>query len=204
MRDKGLQFTFEGGGYLPAGDVTSGGFGAWIFTYKANPHLSYGLGFRAGGTDTDAQMESKTVVLSTGKEYFHTEEDISFSGPDVFLRGQYRLNDKRLSPFASCNLGIRFNADDHGGYLANEIVEKVGDYDKSVLYISPALGLSLRTTHNSYLELKIGYELSPSLKGKTLEETTNKEVNTWTRKGVSLSAPFVMLGFTHTTGLFSK
>lgn len=183
-RDNGIQFTIEGASVAPwnigrSDDKYSSYGGMLAVTYKMNPNISLGLGYG---------FECTSINLDDGG---HTEE--AMPTHNMFLRGQYRLNDNRFSPIASCDLGIRkfkpnYSEDDWGGKL---------EFGTN-FFVAPAIGFSLRTTNNSYLECKVGYTISPKL---------SADFKPWKEEGISISgpvsAPFIKLGFTHTFGLGS-
>lgn len=167
-RDQGVQYGIE----LPIG------FGAnslidigpaFVLGYKINPNLSVALGYHAGGLSVDRNL----IEESIGDSYYgggRTDEDSEqlFGGQhSLFLRGQYRVIDKRLSPIASVDIGFRkYNFDD--GNFLNSINDSY-EIDKKLtrsagFLFSPAVGASLRTTNNSYLELKVGYHCTNGLK----------------------------------------
>lgn len=102
-----------------------------------------------------------------------------------FLRGQYNLTSKRFSPFIACDAGMHINR------YYDDSKPKSTDF-----YVDPSIGLSIRTTNNSYLDLKVGYSLT------TVDVTD--EYFTESEKSVNGSAPFISLGFRHTFGWGSK
>lgn len=212
-RDKGFQVTFEGGKIGSGSDEYSGVLGNFVLSYKMNPNLSFGIG---GGVDkVDTKVEDgiyeNLVRTSRGwKDYYNYtySTDVSISAIKAFVRGQYRLTDKRLSPFASCDVGLRFYSYDGSinGWGDNQSLsyrdEALGNAPSSALFISPAVGMSLRTFNNSYLELKAGYSLSSGMGSKEAEYEYSNSVghyqSTLTREKIGFSSPFVMLSWTHT------
>ena len=100
----------------------------------------------------------------------------------------------RFSPFASLDLGIRsFHDSDWDEFEYSDTKEW-----KSVgFFMRPAVGVSLRTTNNSYFEARVGYSLSSKLKGYERDEYNYyydvvKDVNT--------PGLFFTIGWTHTFG----
>lgn len=200
-RDKGLQFTIEGGGNYGKDDF--GGYGNFVCTYKLNPHFSVGGGigyellkpFSSGSEDIQ-------VITINNWDGRYSEKTYRYHGDvtamNLFARGTYRLTDKSISPFVSVDAGV-------GLYSYNENI--LQGYDnivdmpsKTIPFVSPAIGLSMRTTNNSYIELKAGYSLNTGIKAqKGYTETTYVSTS-----GKSLSHPFVSIGFTHTFGKRGK
>lgn len=211
-RDKGFQLTLEAGTGNPwkfGGD--SGGYGSLGGTilagYKINPNISVGLGYSYGAFYMNMMCESNTAVGASAGESFSAKDPAEGKAHDIFLRGQYRFTDGKLSPFVACDLGVRkygYNDPDWvyapvDGYDFSELEPK-----KSNFYIAPAVGLSLRTTNNSYLELKVGYDFASKLKEQTAlynetgEPYIDGEPRYMTYKSASMSSLFVRIGFTHT------
>ncbi len=94
----------------------------------------------------------------------------------LFARGVYRLSKKRFSPIAACDIGLRFiNINFEDDYLDSESSSYSGS--GTHFFIAPAVGGSLRMASNSYLSLKVGYQIEKDLSGL-----------------------LVNLGFTHTFG----
>lgn len=203
IRNSGVQITLEGGKMNFGGDEYDGYTGALVFTYKLNPNLSFGLG---GGVDfVNSYVEDaykSLLIRQDGNVYgggSGSDIDVDFHAVKVFARGTYRLNDKRLSPFASCDAGMRIYSFDEFFYTEDALI----DNPSSVApFVSPAIGLSLRTTNNSYIELKAGYSFAKNVFGETKEgtyENGNYQFEyTASCKPMKMSAPFVTLGFTHT------
>lgn len=208
-RNKGLQFTLEGSTNISQGE--NFGFGSNLAcTYKLNPHFSVGGGvgyeelkpfkhyalFGSGGEDIN--------VICFDQNGNYTMNTYSYEGSvkafKFFARGTYRITDRRLSPFVSVDAGMRlysFNKNVMQGY--DGIVKGPS---KVAPFVNPAIGLSLRTTNNSYIELKVGYELAPTMKAqKGYDEASETYISTSKR---SLSQPFLSLGFTHTFGKRGK
>jgi hypothetical protein len=176
------------------------------FTYKLNPHFSVGLG---GGVDYVSPFESSAYgdvhVIRNGSEnqyYYNNSSEMAYH---VFARGVYRILDRRCSPFISLDAGVRIYSWDKGIYDDSHLyasgVDKFSDPKKTYLFASPAIGYSFRTTNNSYLDVKIGYTLSPNLKGQ--KEWGSQETGGYyyiASKSKRLSYPFLSVGFTHTFG----
>lgn len=217
-RDKGPQITLEGGkmGFGMHGSKEYDGFlGDIVLSYKLNPNLSIGIGGGVDAVHTEIEDGIKRYLLRwDGDEYNNTYEFEmgNFTATKAFIRGQYRLTDKKLSPFASCDVGLRFysyddTADEHT-YFYKELEKQydvtLGDFPSTAFFVSPAIGLSLRTFNNSYLELKVGYSLSSGDKSKHIElENSRSDIIQQVildREKVSFSAPYVTLGWTHTFG----
>ena len=106
----------------------------------------------------------------------------------------YKFNNSKLAPFVFIDAGIKRFSFNHPGLHVNNIELDHGsleDLTQIKLFISPALGLSLRTTNNSYIDLCIGYDL---VNGISLYE----------RKKVHANHLYLKFGFTHTFKWLSK
>lgn len=213
-RDRGLQFTLEGGTNFGKADDLLGYGANLVCTYKLNPHFSVGGGvgyekfkpFTAWDNDGNYGSEGEDIqVITPGRNSGEYDEDYyayygDVTALNVFARGVYRLTDRRFSPFVSVDAGVALYSFDEAmiqGY--DDIVDEPS---KVRPFVSPAIGFSLRTTKNSYLELKGGYTFATGVKaqkGYSAEESTY--VST---AGKSLCRPFVTLGFTHTFGKRGK
>ena len=214
IRDRGMQLTLEGGKIGFGGDEYDGGMGAFVFSYKFNPHINIGIGFGGDFVSSYAENGIKSLQIRDDGNVYRRSSDINedIYAIKAFLRGQYRLTDRRLSPIVACDAGMRiYSYDDFYGYSTEEgSVEQVLGKPSSIgLFVSPSIGLSLRTTNNSYLELKAGYSLAPGISGKRneMEYTTSNNlhfIHTASSKPLKMSAPFITLGFTHTFNWGSK
>ena len=118
-----------------------------------------------------------------------------------FARGNYRLLDKRLSPIGTIDIGMRkykWEGDEDEpepyGYNLREYIKAPG----TSFFVAPAIGASLRTTKNSYLELKVGYNIASNLKAQKWGDF-EKQVY-YSTKSKSMSYGFISIGFTHTFG----
>lgn len=235
-RGRGFQVTFEGGKMNftnTKGDYDyNGGHFYGVLGYKINKKIStgIGLGFDAVEMSYQGGIQSLKLNNTTGE----TERNISWLSEDLgvfklFARGQYRFTDNRFSPFVACDLGIRCtisgyrdmygesllfdedNAWKYGTYLeeykAGSLTQLLGKPSVVNVFATPTIGFSLRTTNNSYLELKAGYTLSPYAMGvrKSTDYTFNNEQITHIAscRPIKMSAPFVSLAFTHTFGVWS-
>ncbi len=129
--------------------------------------------------------------------------DGALNGMNFFARGVYRITEKRLSPFVSVDLGIKkyLSPDNFGNtYYSYSAGGGSADYNPNVgtdFFVSPAVGLSLRTTNNSYLELKAGYFMAPNMDSRKDAINENLYLSTASK---SLSHLYISLGFTHTFG----
>lgn len=151
VRNSGLQYTIEGG-LTTVGDYDEGGKQSHpiigvALTYKYDPHISFGAVF-----DIDDR-------------------------PNIALRGQYRLNDKKASPIAAADLGIK-------------MLE-----EGTSPYISPAIGYSIRCVNNSYFDFKVGYKI-----GKTVKETDAAT----TEHKIKNNGFFLTIGWTHTMKFLAR
>ena len=196
-RDKGLQYTIEG----EANNRTQfGGGGNLVFTYKLNPHISIGAG---GGYHAFSPYNQKSEgddyiqYIERGVEYkLCYQSDIQMY--NFFARGNYRLTDRRFSPMATMDIGVRkYNIDeDFYGYQEN-LYEVLG-FPSTSLYVAPAIGVSIRTTKNSYFEFKLGYNIGSNVKAKKVADFENDVYASTPSKNMSYG--FFSIGFTHTLG----
>lgn len=196
-REKGLQYTIEG----EANNRTQfGGGGNLVFTYKLNPHISIGAG---GGYHAFSPYNQKSEgddyiqYIERGVEYkLCYQSDIQMY--NFFARGNYRLTDRRFSPMATMDIGVRkYNIDeDFYGYQEN-LYEVLG-FPSTSLYVAPAIGVSIRTTKNSYFEFKLGYNISSNVKAKKVANFENDVYVSTPSKNMSYG--FFSIGFTHTLG----
>lgn len=191
-RDKGLQYTIEG---VANNRTQFGGGGNLVFTYKLNPHISIGAG---GGYHAFSPYNQKSEgddyiqYIERGVEYkLCYQSDIQMY--NFFARGNYRLTDRRFSPMATMDIGVRkYNIDeDFYGYQEN-LYEVLG-FPSTSLYVAPAIGVSIRTTKNSYFEFKLGYNISSNVKAKKVADFENDVYK-------NMSYGFFSIGFTHTLG----
>lgn len=209
-RNKGLQFTLEGGGNLGNGE--NFGYGCnLVCTYKLNPHFSVGGGvgyelFKPfssvdNGRYFSGEGDIQVITFNDRNEEYE-KDDYGYYGDvtaiNIFARGVYRLTDRRFSPFASVDAGVgMYSFDD---YVIQGFDDIIDAPSKTSPFVSPAIGLSIRTTKNSYIEIKGGYTFTKGMK-KQKAYNENTYISTSAR---SLSRPFVSLGFTHTFGKRGK
>lgn len=196
-RDKGLQLTIEG--ELNNRERTGGG-GNLVLTYKINPHFSAGLG---GGYHVFSPFndDGEDIQYIGGLREYQYPYQGSPQMYTFFARGNYRLLDKRLSPIGTIDLGMRkykWEGDEDEpepyGYNLREYLKAPG----TSFFVAPAIGASLRTTKNSYLELKVGYNIASNIKAQKYGDF-KKDVYYLT-KSKSMSYGFISIGFTHTFG----
>lgn len=92
----------------------------------------------------------------------------------------------------------------NGNGLDKEKLRKVG------FFLTPAVGGSLRVAPNSYLELKVGYEMATKAIGnsesewKTYGSRYSQYYKRTVQKGKSLSGVTFSLSFVHTLKFLSK
>ncbi len=196
-RDKGLQYTIEG---VANNRTQFGGGGNLVFTYKLNPHISIGAG---GGYHAFSPYNQKSEgddyiqYIERGVEYkLCYQSDIQMY--NFFARGNYRLTDRRFSPMATMDIGVRkYNIDeDFYGYKEN--LYEVLEFPSTSLYVAPAIGVSIRTTKNSYFEFKLGYNIGSNVKAKKVADFENDVYASTPSKNMSYG--FFSIGFTHTLG----
>lgn len=197
-RDKGLQLTIEG--ELNNRERLGGG-GNLVFTYKLNPHISVGLGggfhaFSPFNQDYDYSNDIQYVNGMRETTYGYQGSPTMYT---FFARGNYRLLDTRLSPIGTIDIGMRkykWENEEYEpyGYKLREYLKAPG----TSFFVAPAIGASLRTTNNSYLELKVGYNIASNIKAQKAVDF-EKDVY-YSTKSKSMSYGFISIGFTHTFG----
>lgn len=215
-RDNGVQLSFEGGVIsLSDNDNKIGGLGNIVATYKWNPQLSFGLGvgMDAFGISKEEGTEFVDRRYDGNEYHYNNGIDANISALKVFARGSYRLTDNKLSPFVSCDAGFRFysyggDTDVYGDWDGEQdkpgsFSNNIGEPSKVAFYAAPAIGLSLRTTNNSYIELKAGYSIAPNISEKSGEYAYKSNSNmdftrTYTCPKIKMSYPFLTIGYTHT------
>ena len=213
--DRGFQWGIEGG-ILNVPDFNA----AFVLSYKWNKNLSFGLGFGAESNKVDYDDESRHGLLTFTDSRGQLRESPVWTENDLYLykffaRGTWRFLDYRISPIVSCDLGVKWMANDYyynlglGVYeVGDELAELTDDYSYSGFYFTPSVGVSLRTTNNFYLEAKVGYSCTAAIKEKS--ETVNSIYDGYeTEFDVSLpkrkmSSLFFSIGFTHTFRLGSN
>lgn len=213
-RDKGLQFTLEGGTNFGKFDDLLGYNANLVCTYKLNPHFSVGGGvgyekfkpFTAWDNDGNYGSEGEDIqVITPGRNSGEYDEDYyayygDVTALNVFARGVYRITNRRFSPFVSVDAGVGLYSFDEA--MIQGYDDMFDEPSKIRPYVSPAIGLSIRTTKNSYIEIKGGYTFVTGVKA---QKSYNAEQDTYvSTAGKSLCRPFVSLGFTHTFGKRGK
>ncbi len=200
-RERGVQMTLEGGvlGFSGDDDAYSrykGGQVSFAFTYRFNHKLSAGFGF---GGDIATPSSGYGLLDVNGGEARGRMYSLEMREPvRMFLRGQYNLNEKRFSPFVSCDAGLRIYDYEISAFADNLTL---GEPSKMGFYAEPAVGFSLRTTNNTYLDLKVGYSFAPEISSKKLETMDDGGVYHAEERGsIKVSAPFVSIGIKHTFG----
>lgn len=194
--DKGLQYTIEG----EANNRTQfGGGGNLVFTYKLNPHISIGAG---GGYHAFSPYNQDGEGDDFIQYIYHGTEEKEQYWSDIqmynfFARGNYRLTDRCFSPMATMDIGVRKYCvinDDLYGFGLGDIL----GFPSASLYVAPAIGVSIRTTKNSYFEFKLGYNISSNVKAKKVADFENDVYVSTHSKNMSYG--FFSIGFTHTLG----
>ena len=151
-------------------------------TAELNPADTDHGEFLHGGNLVFSYKKTQLLAIGVGLGYAklpQTKGSISMA----FVRGQYRLTDRRLSPFASVDLGAQLSR--FTNWRDDDKKTKVGPF------IAPSVGLSLRSSKNSYVDLAIGYHISGKVTFETLNEHDYEEK-------ISTSKPFLKVGFTRT------
>jgi len=165
-KDHGFQLTIEGGAKL----ANSSGYPeiAIIPSYKL----------------------SKTFMVGAGYEFSNlraSSDEIDGIQHRFFGKVLYRFNDKRFSPFVALRGGYKIYSISTD--YVKDIDRSVEDPTKSGFFVTPAFGLSLRSSRNSYLDLTLGYDFESGIDDRKGERE---------HEGVSLSGPSVKIGYTHT------
>lgn len=176
VRPRFLQYTIDGAVGFGSNSLIHGG-PALVFSYKCNPNISVGVGYRIGILRVNQEQDGS---YDGGRREFDDWGLVH----SVFLRGQYRMLNKTFSPLASADIGFRkYGREGYsGGVLYGE--KKLG------FLFSPAVGVSCKASDNSYIEFKVGYNCTSAL-----EEGEN--YSGWWGEKVSLGDFFLSLGFTH-------
>ena len=211
-RNTGFEFGIEGFG------VDEIGLGMQL-GYKFSPQLSFALGLSYG-----ARSEKNTEMSLT---YFRQpdgqgdmvgeqrsldyDDDIDIEPFKFFLRGEYRLNNNRFSPVASVDLGYRKICYEEM-YISSPLQDN--EISGNGIFCRPAIGISWRTTNNSYLEARVGYEITNGY--NKIDKVINQSGNLngyqsnhfesihIKKDGCNLSGLYVSIGWKRTFSLFSK
>lgn len=206
-RNRGFQLTFEAGGSCINHDL--GGGGNIVATAKLNPHFSVGggLGYeKIFPNDLSEDNHDIQFVFSTDEKEDFDSYDWSISNIKAFARGVYRVIDRKFSPFVSIDAGATLvSANDEGLRKYNNYEIAGTSPDGVYFFTTPAVGVSMRTTKNSYLELKAGFTFIPNLVDAQKGVIKKKYDNIYyATRGVHCMNPFVSFGFTHTFGKRGK
>lgn len=204
------------------------GYGAGILLgYKVSPNLSFAVGAEiTGGKDyalpewtmtyhSNTDAEGSTIAERSGEK---EEGAFGETWGKLFVRGEYRFTDRRISPIARVDIGYRGNLS--GGADLRRVNlespdaiytegEKVGGFSAH-----PAIGLSWRCTKNSCLEAAIGYEMTPGVKSidKVYNQSGNYNGNgskhyqsiSLKEGGINVSGLTIGISWKHTTKWFSS
>lgn len=214
-RNRGVELTLEGGIGVMKGAATGDASsengllpnpgGNFIASYKFNPHLNVGVGVGYSTTTNEAKTGGYVLYHQYGKEYTR-ERGVNLgtvSTTRLFLRGEYAFSTKKFAPFVACDLGMNMYSynpwDDTYTYSEEEVQALSDKVKKSGLFVSPAIGASLRITNNSYLKFRVGYQLTS---GGCKHELSENELQGYHKKAeikcIQYSQPYINIGFTHT------
>ncbi|MCD8304855.1 MAG: hypothetical protein LUC86_08555 [Prevotellaceae bacterium] len=191
--DSGLQLSIDGIAYIPPGTISSGGGMSLALTYKWNPQLSFGIGF-GYNSNPSLSLENGIVVYNTDGGIGYKEALVgnaeNYSSEKLFLRGNYRFLKGNHSPLVSCDLGLQFQSkDDACGHYKDRFD---ADHTCSTsLLINPSIGYSLRTTSNSYVNMRIGYIYAGPI-SKSYTDGNYKY------KAMNMTGMTISIGYTHT------
>lgn len=217
--DRGFQWGIEGGTFNVPDFNT-----AFVLSYKWNKNLSFGVGFGLDSKCMDYDDESRHGVMTTAFSDGSLQEGRIWAEDQLyfykfFARGTWRFLDYRISPIVSCDLGVRWLANDNiynCPYSIRDLevdaltamADEIDSQSYSGFYFSPAVGFSLRTANNLYLEAKIGYSFSSAIKEKSGSAAGRGRFYeyecSYTTPKRKLSAPFFSIGLTHTFRLGSN
>jgi len=169
-RERGLQYVIDASTKSPWSMGKDNGninFNiAAMYKYDNNISFGLGVGFGGGRWPYDEKYSDNANVNPT----FY----------DFFLRGKYRLNAEKISPFASVDVGMR-------------MLEEMDDNKSSVVYVTPAVGVSFKVAGNSYIDVKAGYEIGSS----AVKESDGI-------KAKSCNGIAIGVSFTHTMNILTK
>lgn len=204
-RERGLQLAVEFG---KNGFNSNNYFGfnlATAVTYKFNPHITAGIGAGCEILDgMDINGKYLNYNLNTSRSYsMYTQYSLG-SAAKIFARGQYNFTTKRFSPFVACDAGVRLYQYSVTNTEDADAKSAIGKPSSAAIYTEPSVGFSLRTTNNSYIELKAGYAFAPKISGITSEFQDEFTYYASYRSPLKTSAPFVSLGFRHTFNQMGK
>ncbi len=161
IRDSGMQLTVEG--EMDNSEQFTGLGPAMAVTYKWDPHLSFGLGGGYSHSWSDSDDAYTEQVHFSGNKVgggYSPYADVEHDSFHFFARGQWRLTDKRLSPVASLDMGLRHYS------ISQDIGLTSKKNSHTLPYAKPQVGLSLRLlSNNIYLEGKVGYQLAAGIDG---------------------------------------
>lgn len=134
--------------------------GSLIGSYKITQLLSVGAGYGFGGNMRDNE----------------------YTQHRFFARGQYRSNDNLWSPFFACDLGF-YDNDYTTGFQSKR-------KKTSGLFVTPTIGMSLRSSANSYVDFRLGYEFASKAKETIIDNIYLDKIN--------MSGPCFRINFTRT------
>lgn len=214
-RDNGFEFG------LGAAGITDWGCDLFL-GYKWSHLWSFGLGLGYGLSSFDVKSPETKYYSESGAngDVVYTSEGYSTDDEreaiKIFVRGQYRFNDRKFSPMASVDFGYRINFGTYRNqfgpyYQINN--DSGSNFRPSAggLLVRPAIGMSWRTTNNSYLEARVGFDLTNGFSNveKTIEKsgTVNRKRYMsvkYMQDGKNFSGLYVSIAWKHTFGLFSK
>lgn len=209
IRNTGFEFGFDAFG--------TGNYGLnLLLGYRLSKKLSVGLGvgLGAGYVGDDFNYDEVYYSEAKGKGNKIEEKKGTSNGLDGaviygFLRGEYRLTTRKFSPIVNLDLGFR----KHDG-IPEFHIAGVGEGIEGTslgFFARPSVGMSWRTTNNSYLSLSVGYEFGSGFGSvdKTIDRVGSIGYNKYESvkiKSPSLSMNNIFIGLTwkHTFKWFSR
>lgn len=211
--DSGLEIGLEASGISEYG-------AALLLGYKWSPRLSFALGIGGSHMQTTLEGVSSTTYYSesdcsgevVAEDIRDYDEDYDFYRLNVFLRGQYRLSDRKFSPIGSIDIGYTKAITDDTPYINNELYnDDKYEYKPNGIFIRPAVGVSLRMGSNSYLQLLAGYNFAPGIPKNAIKKNrsgsyyhNHYESYRIKADGASTSSFYLSLSYKHTFSLFSR
>lgn len=206
-RDTGFIFGLGGYGGTDAGVNL-------LLGYRLSKKLTAVFGFGMGGHIGEMELPASNMYYNgdtyLGEDASTTEYSVWYVGFNFFLRGEYRFNTNKFSPFVSLDLGYTNNPSMPNGDDAPwKDLDETPDWRG--FFTRPAVGISWRCTNNSYLKLAAGYKFiagfgsaertrsyggvyDGSICTKVVEKVSAKTINDFN----------ISLTWERTFGLFSK
>lgn len=133
---------------------------------------------------------TRTLMVGAGYEFSNlrsSSDEVDGVQHRIFGKVQYRFNDNRIAPFVAARGGFKIHS--ITADYVKDLDRSVEDPTKTGFFVTPVIGLSWRSTTNSYIDLSLGYEFESGLSERKGERE---------HKAISLSGPSIKIGYTHT------